>query len=63
VRELMGDQAPAPLRAFLRGCPLPVPEARPRDAWLLLAELDDILDRLYGPRTFRPFTMPPAPAG
>ncbi|MFC4031550.1 molecular chaperone DnaJ [Streptomyces polygonati] len=61
VRELMGHQTPAPLRAFLRGCLLPAPEARPRDAWLLLAELDEILERLYGPRTFRPFGMPTAP--
>jgi hypothetical protein len=57
----MGDQAPAPLRAFLRGCLLPRQEARPQDAWLLLAELDDVLERLYGPRAFRPFTMPTAP--
>ncbi|MYS23132.1 hypothetical protein GA0115240_14809 [Streptomyces sp. DvalAA-14] len=61
VRELMGDRAPAPLRAFLRGCLLPNQRSRPRDAWLLLAELDEVLERLYGPRTFRPFTMPPAP--
>ena len=54
----MGGRAPAPLRAFLRGCTLPNPAARPQDAWSLLAELDDLLDRLYGPRAFRPFTMP-----
>ncbi|WP_405578250.1 molecular chaperone DnaJ [Streptomyces sp. NBC_01190] len=63
VRDLMGDQAPPPLRAFLRGCLLPSPEARPHDAWALLAELDDVLERLYGPRTFRPFTRPAARAG
>ncbi|MDX6353581.1 MAG: hypothetical protein QOF98_484, partial [Streptomyces sp.] len=58
VGQLMGQRAPAPLRAFLRGCTLPNPLARPQDAWSLLAELDDLLDRLYGPRAFRPFTMP-----
>ncbi|WP_329129297.1 molecular chaperone DnaJ [Streptomyces sp. NBC_01476] len=62
MRQLMGDQAPPPLRAFVRGCTLPRPGARPQDAWRLLAELDAVLDRLYGRRTFRPFTMPTAPA-
>ncbi|WP_435136850.1 molecular chaperone DnaJ [Actinacidiphila sp. bgisy144] len=60
VRDLIGPRAPGPMRAFLRGCTLPGPSARPQDAWRLLAELDDLLDRLYGPRTFRPFTMPAA---
>jgi hypothetical protein len=31
---------------------------RPQDAWRLLAEFDELLERLYGPRTFRPFAMP-----
>lgn len=60
VRRLMGERAPGPLRAFLRGCTLPSQTARPQDAWQLLAELDDLLERLYGPRAFRPFTMPAA---
>jgi hypothetical protein len=31
----------------------------PRDvAWTLLHELDDLLERLYGPRRFRPFHLP-----
>ncbi|RFU37608.1 molecular chaperone DnaJ [Actinomadura logoneensis] len=59
VGLLMGRRAPAAMRRFLAGCVLPAPHRRPRDAWRLLAELDDLLDRLYGPRTFRPFTMPP----
>ncbi|MFF7197426.1 molecular chaperone DnaJ [Streptomyces sp. NPDC008079] len=58
VRQLMGDRAPAPMRAFLRACVLPSQNARPQDAWQLLGELDDLLERLYGPRTFRPFAMP-----
>ncbi|WUH95099.1 molecular chaperone DnaJ [Streptomyces sp. NBC_00433] len=61
VAQLIGDRTPAPMRAFLRGCTLPEQHRRPQDAWQLLAELDDLLDRLYGPRTFRPFTMPAAP--
>lgn len=58
VRDLMGRQAPSAMRAFLRGCTLPSQRSRPQDAWHLLAELDDLLMRLYGPRTFRPFAMP-----
>jgi hypothetical protein len=58
MAALMGPQAPPPLRAFLRGCTLPAQDRRPGDAWALLAELDDLLERLYGPRTFRPFAMP-----
>jgi serine/threonine protein kinase len=58
VGKLTGDRAPGPLRAFVRGCTRPSQSARPQDAWHLLAELDDLLERLYGPRAFRPFTMP-----
>ncbi|CAG6392608.1 molecular chaperone DnaJ [Streptomyces cocklensis] len=61
IAQLTGDLAPPQMRAFLRGCTLPEQERRPQDAWQLLAELDDLLERLYGPRTFRPFTMPAAP--
>ncbi|MFI9048623.1 molecular chaperone DnaJ [Streptomyces sp. NPDC053427] len=58
VGALMGERTPEPMRAFLRGCTLPAEARRPHDAWRLLAELDELLHRLYGPRTFRPFTMP-----
>jgi serine/threonine protein kinase len=57
MTQLMGDAA-RPLITFARGCALPNPERRPRDAWLLLGELDELLERLYGPRRFRPFAMP-----
>lgn len=60
VKQLLGDRAPRPLRAFLRGCLLPSRTGRPQDAWRLLAELDEVLERLYGQRKFRPFTMPGA---
>ncbi|WP_144127197.1 lipopolysaccharide kinase InaA family protein [Catellatospora sichuanensis] len=54
---LMGDRTPPALARFAHGCTLPNPNARPHDAWRLLAELDELLDTLYGPRTFRPFTL------
>ncbi|ARF54100.1 molecular chaperone DnaJ [Streptomyces gilvosporeus] len=63
LAALMGDRTPPSMRAFLRGCTLPAEARRPHDAWRLLAELDELLDRLYGPRTFRPFTMPAAAPG
>ncbi|TNH26351.1 serine/threonine protein kinase [Micromonospora orduensis] len=56
---LMNRHAPRELRAFARGCRQRSLDARPDDAWRLLRELDQLLDRLYGPRTFRPFTLTP----
>ena len=58
MAALMGDQAPLALRAFVVGSTLREERRRPHDAWRLLAELDDLLDRLYGPRTFRPLHLP-----
>jgi hypothetical protein len=58
MTDLMGDLVPAPLAAFARGCTLLSPRSRPCDAWRLLGELDAVLERLYGPRKFRPFAMP-----
>jgi len=54
----LGAAVPAQIRRFLGGCLLPAPAMRPDDAWRLLGELDELLDRLYGRRRFRPFTMP-----
>jgi hypothetical protein len=56
--HLMGDLTPGPVRLFARGCLLSAQSRRPCDAWRLLQEYDDVLERLYGPRRFRPFTMP-----
>ncbi|GGS96440.1 hypothetical protein GCM10010156_63280 [Planobispora rosea] len=44
---------PARMRAFIRGSLL----SPPRDAWGLLAELDELLDDLYGPRRYRPLHL------
>ncbi|MEV7231133.1 serine/threonine protein kinase [Polymorphospora sp. NPDC051019] len=57
MAHLMGDLAPPALRRFVAGCTLPSPRQRPDDAWRLLDEFDDVLADLYGPRTFRPFTL------
>jgi hypothetical protein len=54
---LMGPRIPDALRAFAAGCMAAALRQRPDDAWRLLAELDEALRRLYGARTFRPFTL------
>jgi hypothetical protein len=46
---------PDPLTTFGKGCLLANPRRRPDDAWALLSELDEVLERAYGPRRFRPF--------
>lgn len=60
---LMEERAPREMRRFARGCLLPAQNRRPSDAWRLLREFDEVLERLYGPRRFRPFTMPSPPGG
>ncbi|ONI90035.1 adenylate cyclase [Saccharothrix sp. ALI-22-I] len=44
-------------RRFARWCTQDAPDRRP-DAVDLLSEYDDLLDDLYGERTFRPFALP-----
>jgi len=58
MTDLIGGLMPPRLASFAAGCTLTNPRRRPADAWELLAELDGVLDRLYGPRTFRPFAIP-----
>lgn len=50
------ETLPRPLRAFFRACTLPR-QLRPDDAWELKEMFEEVLERLYGPRKFRPFTM------
>ncbi|MGC0366020.1 serine/threonine protein kinase [Rhodococcus sp. 27YEA15] len=54
---LLGSRIPNRMRAFASGCMQDAPRMRP-DASDLLAEFDDLLDLLYGERTFRPFDLP-----
>lgn len=51
--DLLRDDQPRALRAFFKGCQV----ASPPQAKHLLAEFDDLLDRLYGKRSFHQFTM------
>lgn len=55
------SSVPRPVRAFFKGCLQQAVSARPQDAWELLGEFDELLQRLgspYYPRRFRPFVMP-----
>ncbi|WP_297628921.1 hypothetical protein [Nocardia sp.] len=53
---MLGNRAPAAMRTFAAGCMQPDARLRP-DAADLLGEFDDLLDRLYGQRRFRPFEL------
>nr|WP_221377758.1 molecular chaperone DnaJ [Actinoplanes polyasparticus] len=53
----IADDLPPALKKFADGCSYDKPRMRPQDAWRLLGELDEVLHSLYGPRTFRPFTI------
>ncbi len=58
MTDLIGAFLPRPMASFAAGCQLANPSRRPADAWRVLSEFDEVLDRLYGPRKFRPFAMP-----
>ena len=58
MRDLIGSALPPALRRFADGCLYAAPRMRPQDAWRLLAELDELLEHLYGPRRFREFAVP-----
>lgn len=50
-----------PFRAYFKSCLAASQSARPDDAWQLLQEFDELLERLgspYFPRRFRTFAMP-----
>jgi hypothetical protein len=58
MTDLIGAGLPRPMASFATGCQLANPSRRPADAWQVLSEFDEVLDRLYGPRKFRPFAIP-----
>ncbi|WP_116245100.1 J domain-containing protein [Nocardiopsis sp. FIRDI 009] len=63
VEYVTAGRLPRRLRAFARGCRLPDPRRRPGDGLALLDELDEALEREFGPRRFRPFHLSaPTPA-
>jgi serine/threonine protein kinase len=58
MEYLLEPNAPRQFHSFIRGCTFARPAVRPKDAMSLLHEFDDMIERLFGPRTFRPFSVP-----
>ena len=46
------------IRTFFNGCTLTNLSRNPQDAWALLQEFNVLIENLWGPRKFHPFTMP-----
>ncbi len=50
---------PKPIVSFLQGCLADLGStSRPVNAWLLLVEFDELLSRLWGPKSFHKFELP-----
>ncbi len=57
MTTMLGDRIPSRMKTFALGCMQDNPRLRP-DAVDLLGEFDELLELLYGERTFRAFTVP-----
>lgn len=55
---MLGPNPPTQFAAFVKGTALQAKSRRPQDPWELQREFDELIDRLFGPRKFRPFSMP-----
>lgn len=58
LKRTLPDTVPRPLRAYFKACTLSSVNKRSDDARRLLDNFDEIIERLWGPRQFRPFPMP-----
>lgn len=61
TEDSLPPRVPRPLRALLRACLIPTPQRRAQNAWQVFEDFQNLLRRLYGPATFRPFHMPVVP--
>lgn len=57
-KRTLPNSVPASLRAYFKACTLSSVRKRSDDATRLLENFDEIIERLWGPRTFRPFVVP-----
>lgn len=57
-QRTMPESVPWQIQSYLKGCTLPSPSQRPQDARTLRQDFDELLERLWGPRRFRMFSMP-----
>ncbi len=55
--DSLPSTVPKPITALLRACLIPAPKRRYQNAWHIFDDFKEILERLYGEPTFRPFTM------
>lgn len=53
-----GQGIPPRITGFITSCLLKAPPRRPQDAWLLRKEFTKLIEQIWGPRTYLPFTMP-----
>lgn len=51
------EESIRPIRNFFRGCTEINEAGRPNDAWELLAEFDELIEKMWGERKFHPFSM------
>lgn len=58
LKRTLPDRVPRPLRAYFRACTLSSVNKRSDSAHRLLSSFDEIIERLWGPRVFRPFPTP-----
>ncbi|HVU67813.1 MAG TPA: serine/threonine-protein kinase [Ktedonobacteraceae bacterium] len=57
-QQSMPESVPWQIQNHLRSCLLPRAHQRLQDVRILRQEFDALLERLWGPRTFHPFSMP-----
>lgn len=57
-KHTLPSTIPWQIQHHLQGCLLPLPHQRPQDAHALLNEFDELIEKLWGPRTFQQFLMP-----
>ena len=57
IRYLLENRTPKPMRAFFNGCTQDNPRLRPQSAGELLEEFNDLIERMWGPRKFHPFSI------
>jgi hypothetical protein len=57
VTNWMPDAVPQPMRQFIASCLLESARMRPDDAWALLEDFAELLQRLYGSPQFHELTL------
>jgi serine/threonine protein kinase len=58
IRGSLPDAIDRRLRSFFLGCTLETLRMNPQDAWTLRDEFTNLIEQIWGRRTFRPFAIP-----